>query len=213
MRRDRSQNRRHGLARLDVEVVQLRDISPGGNTDRARRRCRPCVRWRRSSENTRVTARNHPGAEHVTLGVLDDPGMIEGGVVRDEVEAERHAAIGELTACGIEPLPPTHPIIGFVGLNAVRGPAYVRVRPSWQHPIVLGSQRRVGTGNLATDGAAAPHAHQEHAVVSAFREDVPARARYVGKRDQASLGAGDALEPRPGADLNQMGIAAHSSEC
>src|SRR5262245_23149206 len=110
----------------------------------------------------------------------------------------------------VQAAPTSHTIIRLVRLNAVRRPGDIRAGPAREDPIIFGDQSRVAPRNLATPGAPAPDSHEKQGVEPVLCDAIPERRRHVGQRDVASLGTGQALEPGPGAYLEQVRVRLHS---
>ena len=109
----------------------------------------------------------------VIFGVFANPGMIEGGVIADEIEKEAEAAGVQFVAYAIEGIPGADARVGNVGGDGVgRGDDVGRL-PAGERAIELRKICGIFEHDAARFGAAAPDAHQPDDIEAAFGDRIP----------------------------------------
>src|SRR5688572_8836151 len=204
MRRNCVQDVDHGRACLGIEVVQLRDVAPRGKV-----RIAPAGH-QRSARLAKIVG-SKPAvvvrSEHVSIGMRLDPGMVEGGMVRNEVHHQPQSARMEGLPRGVESVPSAHAFIGHIRRYAVWGARHVVRPPAGQHAVVLCAQLRVRLRKLTSERTALPHTHQVDEIETLRGQAVPHGIRDAAERDDPAGLAGQALQPGPCGDFEQVRMA------
>ncbi len=134
MRGDDLELLRHGAPCLGIEVIELRDVAPGRKEGIA------AAGDDGVTDNAKITRCRAPvvlGPLDVSRRMLARPGVIEGRMVRNEVEEQGQAASVQLAPSHVQRRPAAHPPIGLVGLDAIGRAGHVSRAPSRQHAIVV----------------------------------------------------------------------------
>ena len=186
-------------------VALLRDLEQrrDGRRRATRRRTRPAAR-RRARPGSRDRGRS-PGLPlsppHEVLGVLGRPGVIRRDVVRDEVEDQSQAALGEGRARGGEPGRAAEVGVDDVPADAVRRADDVLRHVVGQRLAERGDEAVVLERDRDPGRAALPHPHQPDGVEAELGDRVPLGRRDVAERDRPARARAQLAQPHPRVEL------------
>jgi hypothetical protein len=130
--------------------------------------------------------------------VFAHPGMIERGVIADEIEEQAHAAGVQFISNAVEGIPGADASVGDVSCDGVGRGDYVIWFPSGECAIELRKVPRVFEHDAARFGTASPDAHEPDDVETAFGDGIPGGVGDVVELNHAAEIGGDAFEPAPG---------------
>jgi dipeptidyl aminopeptidase/acylaminoacyl peptidase len=192
-------------AKSGEEMIELGDIPPGrivrifGESDEAR-----ALRGIGGIKERGILREILRGALDVEFGMFAQPGMIERGVIRDEVQVQDHAAGVQFSAHEIERGPGADARIGNVGDDGVRRTDHVVGFPAGERAIELWSVRGIFQLEAAGFGAALPQTHEPDDVETLPGQGIPFCVGNVGELDIPAEARGKLFEPSVGIDFVEM---------
>jgi len=155
------------------------------------------------------------GTVDIVLGVRLDPGMIDGRVIRHEVEHQPEATLPQAPAQLGQRLVASQAGIDGVAGDREPGAGDVVVGQVGQGVQEFPAPLRVGARHLPPGRAGLPDAQQPHPVEPQVGHPVERAVGDVGQGGRAPEGARHFAQPDPGIDLVEGGIqrVAHLSRC
>ena len=201
------QLRGHRVLRLWIAVVELQRVRP------ARK-----VRVAAVSQHAILSLARHPGvvlrfalqigdgAGNVVVRMALNPGMIETGVIRHEIEhqpkAARPEAIAQPRQCGVT----AQAFVGRVAGDGKPGPRDVVFAKIGQRVLELAPPIRMAARHALAGGPRLPYAQHPDPIESQRREPVQVAVGNVVQCGRAAEVTGKLCQEDPGVDLEQRGI-------